>query len=72
MQLVTQFQRIWEEEGVPLKLHPYRILATNSKSGLIEVVPNAISIDKLKQRVKEEATLLTFFKKVSLDMHNNT
>jgi hypothetical protein len=63
MQLINQFQRIWEEEGVPLTLTTYRIMAVSSQSGLIEVVPNAISIDKLKQKAKDDPTLFGFFKR---------
>jgi len=58
MQLIVQFQRIFHETGVPVKLVPYRILAISAKSGLIEPVPNSLSLDKLK---KQHTNLLNFF-----------
>jgi phosphatidylinositol 4-kinase len=58
MQLVVCFQRIFHQEAVPVKLVPYRILAVSSKSGLIEPVPNSVSLDKLK---KQHTNLLNFF-----------
>lgn len=66
MQLIQQFQRIWEEEGIPLTLTTYRIMAITSQSGLIEVVPNSVSVHRLKQKAKDDPTLLGFFKRVSL------
>ncbi|CEG47360.1 Phosphatidylinositol kinase (PIK-H1) [Plasmopara halstedii] len=50
MQFISYFQQIFEEEKLPLRLHPYRILATGSSTGLIEVVCNAMSLDGIKKR----------------------
>ena len=58
MQLIVQFQRIFLETNMPVKLCPYRILAISSKSGFIEPVPNSLSLDKLK---KQHTNLLNFF-----------
>lgn len=58
MQLIIQFQRIFAETGVPVKVVPYRILAVSAKAGLIEPIPNSLSLDKLK---KQHTNLLTFF-----------
>lgn len=49
MQLISYFQHIFEEEKLPLRLHPYRILSTGSSTGLIEVVRNAMSLDGIKK-----------------------
>eukprot|EP01117_Protostelium_nocturnum_P014395 TRINITY_DN5475_c2_g1_i1.p1 TRINITY_DN5475_c2_g1~~TRINITY_DN5475_c2_g1_i1.p1 ORF type:complete len:945 (+),score=308.01 TRINITY_DN5475_c2_g1_i1:168-3002(+) len=58
MQLINQFQRIFYETQTPITVMPYRILAVTSKSGLIEPVPNSLSLDKLK---KQHTNLLNFF-----------
>ncbi|PRP78969.1 hypothetical protein PROFUN_13281 [Planoprotostelium fungivorum] len=58
MQLIVQFQRIFHETHTPVKVMPYRILAVTAKSGLIEPVPNSLSLDKLK---KQHTNLLNFF-----------
>lgn len=67
MQLLVQFQHIWDLEGLPLKLCLYSILATSYQSGLIEVVPNSISLDKLKKVTESmgdpNMSLAEFFKK---------
>jgi len=62
MQLVHQFQNIFAEEGLPLHLTTYNIMALTSDSGLIEVVPNSKSIDKLKQSTPDCPSLKAFFK----------
>ena len=49
MQLIFDFQRVFRHSKLPLRLRPYRILATSPTSGLIEVVPNAKSLDSLKK-----------------------
>lgn len=46
-QLITLLHRAFP---APLHLRPYHILATSSKSGLIETVPGALSLDHLKKR----------------------
>jgi len=38
------FDKLWKKEGLHLSMTHYRILATDSNSGLIEVVPNAQTI----------------------------
>jgi len=63
LQLISQIQRIFDEARVPCKLMTYKILSLTSQSGLIEVVPDALSIDKLKQKDKQFSTLRNFFKR---------
>jgi len=58
MQMIVQFQRIFFETGVPVKLCPYRILAVSSNAGFIEPIPDSLSLDKLK---KKHTTILNFF-----------
>jgi len=58
MQMIVQFQRIFFESKVPVRLKPYRILAVSSKAGFIEPIPNSLSLDKLK---KQHTNLLNFF-----------
>lgn len=49
IQLITQFQKIFQKAKLPLYLRPYHILVTSSTSGLIETVPDAMSIDQVKK-----------------------
>ena len=62
MQLIKRFQEIFLEANIPLKLRPYEILITSSSSGLIEFLPNTISLDGLKKKLPPEANLNTFFR----------
>ena len=49
MTLIREFDRIFNFARLPLRLRPYRILATSPRSGLIEVVPDAKSLDAIKR-----------------------
>ncbi|RZF43432.1 hypothetical protein LSTR_LSTR001693 [Laodelphax striatellus] len=48
-QLLTMFQRIWEQERVPLWVQPYRILVLSCDSGLIEPIVNTVSLHQIKK-----------------------
>eukprot|EP01127_Copromyxa_protea_P016481 TRINITY_DN4905_c0_g1_i1.p1 TRINITY_DN4905_c0_g1~~TRINITY_DN4905_c0_g1_i1.p1 ORF type:complete len:898 (-),score=130.86 TRINITY_DN4905_c0_g1_i1:44-2737(-) len=48
MQIIRGIRDIFEEEGLPLWLNPYMVLATSRDAGLIGTVHDAISIHGLK------------------------
>lgn len=52
MQLIKKFDEIFKRAGLPLKLHPYEIVITSASSGLIEFLPDTLSIDSIKQYLK--------------------
>lgn len=58
-QVLTQLQRIWNEERVPLWLKPYRIIVISNDSGMIEPVVNAVSIHQVKKH--SQMSLLDYF-----------
>jgi len=60
-QLINEFYQIFKIEKVRCWLNTYEILATGNNVGIIECVPNAISLDQLKQRTKDITTLSQFF-----------
>ncbi|RWS04579.1 uncharacterized protein B4U79_01736 [Dinothrombium tinctorium] len=60
-QFLVSLQKIWEQEGVPLWVRPYKILVTSSDSGLIEPIVNAISVHQVKKHSK--MSLLDYFLK---------
>jgi phosphatidylinositol 4-kinase len=47
VQLVAVFLKIWQEARLPLYLRPYSILVTSAESGIIEAIPNVISLHQL-------------------------
>ena len=48
MQLIKKFDEIFKNANLPLKLRPYEIVITSSSSGLIEFLPDTLSIDAIK------------------------
>lgn len=62
MQLIKTFDKIFKEANIPLRLHPYEILITSSSSGLIEYIPNTISIDFLKKCLPQNWNLNLFYR----------
>jgi phosphatidylinositol 4-kinase len=49
MQLIRRFQDIFSEASLSLTLRPYEIIVTSNNSGIIEFIPDSISIDALKK-----------------------
>jgi phosphatidylinositol 4-kinase len=60
-QLINEFQQIFKLEKVECWVNIYEILATGNNAGLIEVVPNSISLDQLKRKAKGINSLRHFF-----------
>ncbi|KAG2229196.1 hypothetical protein INT48_003880, partial [Thamnidium elegans] len=49
IQLIREFQRIWEDTGVDVWVKYFRVLVTSDGSGLIETLRNTISIHSIKK-----------------------
>lgn len=49
-QLINEFYQIFQIEKVKCWLNTYEIIATGNSSGLIEMVPDTLSLDQLKQK----------------------
>lgn len=63
MQILYKFQQIFTEAKLDLWLRPYEILATKPGCGLIEAVPDALSIDSIKKKMPAEHTsLIDYFR----------
>jgi phosphatidylinositol 4-kinase len=67
MQLIKRFDEVFTRAGIQLKLRPYEILITSPSSGLIEFIPNTISIDSLKKNLPEDLNLNLFFRNFFTD-----
>ena len=50
MQLISYIDSVFKKAKLPLQLQLYSVLVTSPTSGLIETIPNAISIDLLKKK----------------------
>lgn len=50
LQLLRQFQDIFDHANLALKLVPYKIFSASASTGFIEVLKDATSLDQLKKR----------------------
>lgn len=60
-QLISVFNQIFHMEEVECWLKPYEIVSTGNNMGVIECVPNSVSLDYLKRKAKNFSTLRQFF-----------
>lgn len=54
LQLIYQFDYIFKLENLPLILTPYEVLSMGPDSGIIEMVKDSITFDKLKKQLKSD------------------
>lgn len=64
IQLISQFKKIFDEEGVNVFLRPFTVMSVSSEAGFVEVIPDAISVHSLKKRAPNFLSLLDYFEKV--------
>lgn len=62
IQIIKLMSDIFTEADIPLRLRPYEILITSPQSGLIEFLPNTLSIDALKKNLPPNWDLNHFFR----------
>lgn len=56
-QLLQEMLNIWREAGLPLWLYPMRVLSASETGGLVETVPNAVSLHSIKKLVVKKHSL---------------
>lgn len=61
MQLITYYQMAFKNEKIPVYLHTYRILSTSKTTGLIQLIPDAVSLDGLKKEPTYPGSLRGYF-----------
>lgn len=66
LQLIKKFKMIFEDAGIRANIFPYEILITSKNSGMMEFLPNTISIDQLKKKYPKK-NLNSFFHEVFED-----
>ncbi|KAL6057761.1 Phosphatidylinositol 4-kinase beta [Balamuthia mandrillaris] len=60
-QLIAQFQKIFQAANLPLKLHPVAVLPISSQCGMLETIPDAISLHQLRKH-QSFTSLSAYFK----------
>ena len=63
MQMIKFLQLTFAAEKIPVFLHTYKILSTTQSTGLIQLIPNATSIDGLKKSKDFPGSLRAYFEK---------
>jgi phosphatidylinositol kinase/protein kinase (PI-3 family) len=61
MQLITYFEKLFKANRIPVWLLSYRIVSTSKSTGLIQLIPDAISLDGLKKGDSWPGTLRAHF-----------
>lgn len=64
MQIIKKCSEIFAEEKLSLFLRPYNILITGNNSGMIEFIPDSVSIHHLKKTNTDCKTLDEIYKKI--------
>ena len=49
LQTIKEIQSCWESLSIPLWVYPFRMLITSADSGLVEVIPDSVSIHSIKK-----------------------
>ncbi len=61
MQMIEKIHEIFKKEKVNLYLRPYEMIVTSHSSGIIEYIPDTLSIDALKKKVGWYTNLWDFY-----------
>jgi len=63
MQLIREMDAVWRRCKVPMAIFPYKILATSASGGLIQGLPDALSLDAVKKQCVDKGlgSLRSFF-----------
>ncbi|GJQ13773.1 hypothetical protein GpartN1_g5564.t1 [Galdieria partita] len=64
VQLIAQFRNIFVEEDLALWVRPFTVVCLSADSGLVETLPDAVSLHALKKRTPNFVTLLDYFERV--------
>ena len=49
LQLISEMQKIWQKAKVDVWVYPFQILITSDQAGLVETIPDSISIHSIKK-----------------------
>lgn len=61
MQMIKYLSMAFKSERVGVWIHTYKILSTSQSTGLIQLIPNAVSLDGLKKSKGYPGSLRGYF-----------
>jgi len=64
IQLIDYYKRVFADAKLPLWLHTYTILSTSKSTGLIQLIPNAYSLDSIKKRADYPGSLRLYYEQL--------
>ena len=56
MRLMKRMKDIFDEANINIQLRPYEIFITSSSSGMVEFIPDTISLDYLKKKFPKKTS----------------
>ena len=63
MQIIKKSKELLDEAQISIYLRPYDILIVSNNSGIIECVPDAVSLHAVKKKMGNSMNLKDFFYK---------
>jgi hypothetical protein len=64
IQLISFFDRAFKRDNIDAKLYTYKIISTSKTTGLIQLIPDAISLDAVKKQSTWPGSLRAYFQQV--------
>lgn len=59
--MISKFKDLFDSQKLKLWLKPFNIIATCNDGGLVQTIPEAVSIDKLKKTYTQFPDLRSYF-----------
>lgn len=50
LQLIRVMDKIWLDAGMDFRMKPYKVIATQDNVGMIEVVTNSLTMEKIHEK----------------------
>eukprot|EP00960_Hanusia_phi_P029133 747788-Hanusia_phi.AAC.4 len=62
MQMIEEIKRIWEEDKLQLRLKTYKIVSISENSGLMEMIPDTVSLAAVRRKYSKYTSLANFYR----------
>ena len=62
MQMIEEIKEIWEDDKLHLRLQPYKIISVSENSGLMEMIPDTVSLAAVRRKYSKYTSLANFYR----------